>query len=500
MSSGFKKALKPLILNIPYLGKVMSQRDRYLAERDAAFARLEVLDAEKQSLIHRNSELIQECEGLTGVRDNLIVERDNLIVQRDDLIVQRDDFQHGLATLRDTSDVQIKQLNLEKYILTQALIPHRPWLALDMDVPGIDSIPSLMSPEESLYLHWIAREYYEGVGEIFDGGPLLGGSTCALSSGLALNSRVENKHRRIHSYDLFLYAEYYMSPLFAGAGLKDGESFLPLFLKNTMQFKDYIDFHAGDVLTMDWTAGPLEIAFMDLVKSREINDHLVKQLFGALIPGRSIVAQQDYFHFYCYWIHLTMEYLKEYFSIVESPYGGTLSFLLKDKIPDELLEMPASEVYDKDRSLRLMDDSIARFRGLQKLKVTTAKIRLLAALDEMEAAAAVAREVRNSPDWIESGDMYCDILMDMSEAQNFIPRTILFPGVTDGTKLCGISRRYNIFSLDEEFFAVPATTEKFDVYDASDRNRDGVVKAPNFYALHKIIGENIMPTPPDQYT
>ncbi len=486
MSSGFKKALKPLVLHMPYLGKVMSQRDRYLAERDVAFSRLETLDTEKQSLIRRNAELIQERESLIGIRDKLIVEKDNL--------------QHALASVREPLDAQMKQLNLEKYILTDALIPHRPWLALDVEVHEAHSIPSLMSPEESLYLHWIAREYYEGVGEIFDGGPLLGGSTCAFSSGLALNSRVEHKSKRIHSYDLFLYAEYYMAQLFTGADLQDGESFLPLFLKNTMQFKDYIDFHAGDILTMDWTGDPLEIAFIDLAKSREINDHLVKQLFGVLIPGRSIVAHQDYFHFYCYWIHLTMEYLKDYFRIVESPYGGTLSFLLEKKIPDELLEMPASEVYDKDRSLRLMEDSIARFRGLQRLKVTTAKIRLLAALNEMEQAAAVAREVRNSPEWIESGDMYCDILMDMSEAQNFIPRTILFPGVADGTKLCGISRRYNIFSLDGEFFAVPATTEKFDIHDASDRIRDGVVKAGNFYELHKLIGENIMPTPPEQYT
>ncbi|AFM26741.1 hypothetical protein [Desulfomonile tiedjei] len=486
MSSGFKKALKPLAMSVPYLGKVISQRDRYLTERDAAFAHIESLDTEKQSLIHRNSELIQECESLIGIRDNLILARDNL--------------QQTLASVREPLDAQIKQLNLEKYILTQALVPHRPWLALDVNIHETYSIPSLMSPEESLYLHWIAREYYEGVGEIFDGGPLLGESTCALSSGLALNSRVGNKHKRIHSYDLFMYAEYYMAPLFTGTGLQDGESFLPLFLKNTMQFKDYIDFHAGDILTMDWTGEPLEIAFIDLAKSREINDHLVKQLFGVLIPGRSIVAQQDYFHFYCYWIHLTMEYLKDYFSIIESPYGGTLCFLLKHKIPDELLELPASEVYEKGRSLRLIDDCIARFRGLQKLKVTTAKIRLLAALNEMEQAAAVAREVRNSPEWIESGDMYCDILMDMSEAQNFIPRTILFPGVTDGTKLRGISRRYNIFGLDEEFFAVPASTEKFDVHDAADRNREEVVKARNFHELHNLIGENIMPTPPEEYT
>jgi hypothetical protein len=89
-----------------------------------------------------------------------------------------------------------------------------PWRDLGITGRDVNAIPSMIAPDEALYLYWLARCQYKGQGEIVDGGPLLGGSTSAMAEGLRLNPAVTNKTARIHSYDLFEYASPFMKRLF----------------------------------------------------------------------------------------------------------------------------------------------------------------------------------------------------------------------------------------------------------------------------------------------
>jgi hypothetical protein len=287
-----------------------------------------------------------------------------------------------------------------------------PWHYLGLDLTGVNPIGSMIIPDESVYLHWLAGDYYEGKGEILDAGPLLGGSTFALASGLERNSRVLDKNKRIHSYDLFKYFPDFEKRVLPDKRLNEGDSLLPIFLENTKTYRDYIEVTPGDILQHKWTGDPIEILFIDLAKSQEINEHLVKEFFGCLIPQHSIVVQQDYFHYQCYWIHLTMQHLGEYFEVTDTPNGATLSFLCTKAIPREVL---TGMRWTNEESVRLMDEAIKPLRGFWRLLVKTAKIHLLADLGEYEAGAALCREVRESPDW-------CELLeFDLERATAYIP-------------------------------------------------------------------------------
>src|SRR5207248_1151930 len=163
-----------------------------------------------------------------------------------------------------------------------------PWLKMGLNAKEVNPIPSMISDDEVLYLRWLAQEWYTGAGEIVDAGPLLGGSTVSLASGLLGNSRVHEKKKRIHSYDLFKYFSDFTDRGLVTAALKNGESLLPMFLENTSRYREMIEVHAGDIQGYKWSGEPIEILFIDCAKSWEINNHITREFFGSLIPGRSI--------------------------------------------------------------------------------------------------------------------------------------------------------------------------------------------------------------------
>ena len=53
----------------------------------------------------------------------------------------------------------------------------------------------------------------------------------------------------------------------------------------------------GNLLALDWTGGPIEILFIDLAKSWDLNRWVLTKTFPRLIPGHSVVIQQDWVHF-----------------------------------------------------------------------------------------------------------------------------------------------------------------------------------------------------------
>lgn len=220
---------------------------------------------------------------------------------------------------------------------------------------------TMLTIEELQYIYDLARRHYTGAGEIVDAGCLLGGSTFAFSQGLIDNIRLQNKSKqeRIHSYDIFLY-EQYMDELNFELQPSIGESILPIFLKNINNYKELIKTYPGDFLTKAWEMYDIEILFVDLSKTMELNRHLVENYFAYLIPEKSIVLQQDYFHHYCFWIHITMEYFVDYFEPLEYAGGGTLSFKLIKRIPKEMLEYDFMQNLEEIELVEMMDNAIIK--------------------------------------------------------------------------------------------------------------------------------------------
>lgn len=231
---------------------------------------------------------------------------------------------------------------------------------------------TMMVSDEIHYLFSLAKDTYTGEGEIVDAGCLLGGSTVAFGEGLKRNETVEleSKYSRIHAYDLFKYYDY-MKDLTIKETKKEGESLLPEFSSNVIDYYEFLSIYPGDILKRSWNNEKIEILFIDLSKSRELNQHLVKSFFGNLIPGKSIVIQQDYYFDYCYWIHLTMEFFAEYFETMEYPGGATLPFKLVKEIPKELLEIDIIKELTSNELLLLMDNVIdknSQADGILELK------------------------------------------------------------------------------------------------------------------------------------
>src|SRR5205814_9280033 len=141
------------------------------------------------------------------------------------------------------------------------------------------------------------------VGAIVDLGCFLGGTTIALADGLALNRRAHRQ--QIHAYDLFTWNEGYEAwakeTELAGR-FAPGESFLPEFLKRTEQWRDSISVHKEDLREARWAGGPIELLYIDAMKSPKVAGAIALNFFPHLIPGKSYIAHQDFPHYVTWWI------------------------------------------------------------------------------------------------------------------------------------------------------------------------------------------------------
>ena len=209
--------------------------------------------------------------------------------------------------------------------------------------PGGVNLGMTVKSEQTFCRHY-TRDRYTGVGEIVDLGCWLGATTIAFSKGLRKNLTLAPaaKQKRIHSYDLFKWyptmdREVKGTPL--EGKFKEGDSFLSEFEARTKSCEDHFTVHPGDVSLHPWKNGPIELLFVDAMKVPETARVIVRNFYPHLIPGVSIVAHQDFAHFYTGWIHLIQYRLRDYFEFDgEVKRSCTVLFKLKKSIPEELLD------------------------------------------------------------------------------------------------------------------------------------------------------------------
>jgi hypothetical protein len=181
----------------------------------------------------------------------------------------------------------------------------------------LGAVPTMMSRGERVMLHWLAREFPSD-GHIIDAGCFLGGSTLPLATGLKLRGGAG----KIHSYDMFLAGKDGYSLNLIGNGKKRGETLLDLFGKSIEDYASMINVYAGDIMTAGVPNVPVDILFVDIAKSREINRKIVHDFFSLMTPGRSILIQQDYNDHSCQWVNATMELLKDSFERLTDESGS----------------------------------------------------------------------------------------------------------------------------------------------------------------------------------
>jgi SAM-dependent methyltransferase len=244
------------------------------------------------------------------------------------------------------------------------------------------SVPTMLVADELRLLTFLAKDYYSGQGVVVDGGAFLGGSTVALADGLRRNRRRrQTAAKPIHSFDRFEVEDWTRGTFFPES-TPAGASFRHRFEDNIAPYADLVEVHAGDVRAHRWNGEPIEILFIDMAKHWTVCDWLTWQFFPHLIPGRSLVVQQDYlYHHWVGWLHVTMEFYADYFEYVCDTEVNSVVFLNTRKIPDTVLRPDTVGGLTVGEKTRLMDRAADRFAGPKRAMLVSAKAHFLEMLN-----------------------------------------------------------------------------------------------------------------------
>jgi hypothetical protein len=249
---------------------------------------------------------------------------------------------------------------------------------------------SMLSVAERRLLFWLGAEYVRGNDAIIDLGCFLGGSTVALAEGIRANPRAT--HARVDVFDRFVADEFMADHYLAEHGLRPGDSFRPVFDANTAAVRDRLVVHQGDIAFVQWEERPIEVLFIDIAKTWELGDVVNRRFLPLLVPGRSIVVQQDMAHAFCPWLAITMELLTEHFELLGYVEHNSVVYRCRAPIAHEAL--PELRALSADRKVALLDQAIARFEGTAHALLRCARVMLLSELGEPGAARTELTAIR----------------------------------------------------------------------------------------------------------
>ena len=264
----------------------------------------------------------------------------------------------------------------------------------------VQKVVTMLSMEERQFLYTLGRDVWTGEGAIVDAGCFLGGSTLALGMGVLANPRSLPKDGAIHSYDLFVADSHQVGSYLKKFGaFVPGDSVRPIFDQQTLGVKHLLTVHEGDLRSFPWTPGaPIEVLFIDVSKTWALNDFIVREFFPALMPGRSIVVQQDYVHPTCPWLAVTMEYLSEYFELIDYAPANSLVYRAIREVPRALVATDViSSLSDADKRA-LMDRAIARSASVlapaDLVELEAARTLMILSMEGADAARADLARIR----------------------------------------------------------------------------------------------------------
>jgi hypothetical protein len=213
----------------------------------------------------------------------------------------------------------------------------------------VSAAPSMLSYDERALLHWAARTGRPRGGQIVDAGCFLGGSSVSPARGLRARGEGAAGRVRVHAYDRFAFGtetERHWVP--EGMPFGVGASTLPAFERTVAAVRDLIEVHLGDVREVRWPDEPISVLFVDIAKSWDTADHVMHTFAPALVPGESVVIQQDQVHWGHPWCAIAMELLADRFELLGWVWFSSAVYRCKgrvtaDALPESLLRDVALE-------------------------------------------------------------------------------------------------------------------------------------------------------------
>jgi hypothetical protein len=278
----------------------------------------------------------------------------------------------------------------------------------------------MLSYDERLLLHWAAGDGNPAAPAIVDAGCFLGGSTLALAGGVL--ARAEGAPATVHSYDLFRFgeaSEHAWVP--EGFGFGVGESTIPVFEHQIQRVRDLVEIHAGDVRTARWANGPIGVLFVDIAKSWSTGDAVWREFLPALVPGESLVIQQDLVHWGHPWCAIVMELLADRFEYLGWVFYGSAVYRCVRPVRAEELQPGLLDRLSADDMLDLLERAAVRIgepaAGFLRLSGAV----VLASHGDCDGARRRVAEVRAVYDddvmpYISEGFAYLDRWIDDVEA------------------------------------------------------------------------------------
>ncbi|MDT0682233.1 hypothetical protein RM543_06020 [Roseicyclus sp. F158] len=232
-------------------------------------------------------------------------------------------------------DATLSPTNDEDRLL--AAFAKAPWEGLGRRALGdARAVPTMLSEAEQKLYYWLAAFWCEGAGEIVDLGSFAGGSTARLAEG----HRAAGLESGIHAYDRFTADEKVKSSILYKQGIApfEGEDILPLAQSLLGPWAPAITYHRGEIDEMTWSGGPIEMLVMDASKAAGTMDAMSAAFMPHLVPGRSLLVQQDYLHWSQPWVPAQMERMASCFRPIAHAPRDTLVFLCTAPVTSDILE------------------------------------------------------------------------------------------------------------------------------------------------------------------
>jgi hypothetical protein len=250
----------------------------------------------------------------------------------------------------------------------------------------------MLSKPERRLLYALARDYAEDDAAIVDAGCFLGGSTAALLSGVRDRPGPWNGPP-VASYDLFRVEPYTISRYFVGEpSVRAGDSFRPHFDTNVACFGVPHIVREGDITEIGWSGEPIDVLFLDVLKTWEINDAVLRDFFPSLRPGRSVIVHQDYGCGWTPWIPITVELMGDSLRLIDGMEFGSHVFFLQGDVPSELIEKGVSGL-DNGRKLELVEQAVAGSEGWVRGMLELGRTELIYEWEGLEAALRDLRRI-----------------------------------------------------------------------------------------------------------
>jgi hypothetical protein len=289
--------------------------------------------------------------------------------------------------------------------------------------------PGLVDWREGLYLSHIAREDYQGHGEIVDAGSFLGASAWALSHGLRQNAGLFAKAGRVHAFDQFnAWDEPSMTKeqtaswirrTFA-ADVDERGGFLNAFFRNLGDHIEHVTIHEGPLEQARWCGAPVDILFIDAGKTISAWQAILANFYSCLVEGRSIVVQQDWHHAWLPHIVVTQEAFSPYFEVLESRISDTASFRYVSTVSAALLRKAVAWDFSADEQICLMNQAVSRFASYgREAFVQLAAVELLRSLGRIDDARKALLALRPAPSAFSDEaqfDRFCRSRSDIAKA------------------------------------------------------------------------------------